>query len=226
MFKATQLVGFGAGGARRDPYFSSVVLLLNFSGGTATDKSNYARSVTIGSGSVVSSNYKWTSIGYAFDATSSGYMTIPDAAELDITGTFTLEAWIKKTGTAGGDNKVLDGDGGSSYRFGFKSDFGSMGGEGIGGFGGTTGISNGTYYHCCWERDASNVVRNYIDGSVVFNAGTITGTKAPDKTLGIMRAYYAGENASPAYLSELRLTIGVARYGGAFTAPAEPFPTN
>ena len=228
MFNAAHMGLFNSG-ELTDPYFLQVALLVNFASGALTDKSNNARTLSIVSGSVVSSVYKWPQIGYSFDTggggTGNGGFSFPDNANLDITGAFTLEAWIRPN-TGGGDNKVLDGDGVSTYRFGFKSNYGTMGGEGIGGFGGTTGmtVDGSTWYHACWERNASNTIRNYINGAIVHSPGAVAGTLAPNTSVHVCKGYYAGEYA-PMYMGEVRLTIGTARYNGAFTTPSAPFPT-
>lgn len=64
--------------------------------------------------------------GYALDFNGANYVTMPDAASLDVTNQFTLEAWVYPQQFSGQDRAVISkvgGTGGNNgYQFGFSSD--------------------------------------------------------------------------------------------------------
>lgn len=64
--------------------------------------------------------------GYALDFNGANYVSIPDAAALDLTNQFTLEAWVYPQQFSGQDRAIISKVGGSGgdngYQFGFSSD--------------------------------------------------------------------------------------------------------
>jgi hypothetical protein len=76
--------------------------------------------------------------------------------------------------------------------------------------------------HLAVDRDASNVLRIYGDG-VVIASGTVSATLF-NSTRGLTIGN--DESATRTFvgqIDEVRITKGVARYGGAFTPPSAPF---
>jgi hypothetical protein len=81
----------------------------------------------------------------------------------------------------------------------------------------------GVWYHLAVDRDSSDDFRIYVDGVVIGtgnDTGTITSTGSPQMSIG----HYQGNRELDGWVDEVRITKGVARYGGAFTAPTNRFP--
>ena len=229
MLRVNHLTGFnrrrGGGG---DPHFSSVQLLLHMEGTddaqVFTDSSQNGFTVTA-NGNVKTENTekKFGSTSAYFDG-SGDYLSIADHANLRIgTSDFTLEWWIryaaggafqsiytKGYATTGGLLlQTTNGANPALYNyFGSTSIFTESGSPAL-----------NTWYHHAVVRD-SGTVTLYRDGVSVGSASNSTDlndTSAIDIGNG-------GGYGFNGYLDELRLTIGVARYTGAFTPPTEAFP--
>jgi hypothetical protein len=89
--------------------------------------------------------------------------------------------------------------------------------------GGASAPTAGAWYHIAADRDASNVLRLYVNGAVVASA-TVAAT-----FFNSTRVLYIGNEGGTLSLwqgqiDEVRITKGVARYGGAFTPPIAAFP--
>lgn len=81
----------------------------------------------------------------------------------------------------------------------------------------------GQWIHIAADRDASNVVRVYVNGAVHASA-TAAATLYPSS-----RAFYLGNDGNlnrvlPGNIGGFRVTKGLARYAGAFTPPDAAFP--
>ncbi len=78
------------------------------------------------------------------------------------------------------------------------------------------------WIHVAVDRDTSNVLRVYVDG-IVRASATVTATFFNStRTLTIGN----DENLTRGFIGqidELRITKGIARYGGTFTPPTAPF---
>jgi hypothetical protein len=79
-----------------------------------------------------------------------------------------------------------------------------------------------TWYHIAIERDASNVLRLYVNG-VVRNSVTVTATFYASTRNCLIGNDYILTRGFTGHLDEVRVTIGLAQYGGAFTPPSAPF---
>jgi hypothetical protein len=82
-----------------------------------------------------------------------------------------------------------------------------------------------TWIHLAADRDASNVLRVYAGGTVIASATVSSTLFASAGTL------YVGNDANasrrfPGYIDEVRVSKGVARYGGAFTPPSSAFTSD
>jgi hypothetical protein len=223
-------------GAGADPYFANVVLLLHCDGtngaATLTDNSSAHRSVTC------SGNHKLTTAQFKFGTASldcttigAGAASAADSADwLFGAGQFTVECFVRPTLALSGVIGLVTQFGGSSnlgWFFGFN-------GNTLNFFYSTTGsntpVVTGAYTptlsqwaHVAVDRDASNVLRIYADGVVVASSTVAVTFFDSTRTMKIGN----DENASRAFtgqIDEVRITKGVARYGGAFTPPSAPFP--
>ena len=145
-------------------------------------------------------------------------------------GQFTIEAQVKFTSAPGTSLQAIVAQFGGSSNLGWY--FGMVSGN-LSFFYSTTGSNNpsigaawtptlNTWYHVAVDRDASNVIRVYIDG-VVLASATVS-----DTFFNSTRSLRIGndDNANrklTGFIDELRIS-DTAVYGGAFTPPTEPFP--
>jgi hypothetical protein len=144
-------------------------------------------------------------------------------------GPFTVEAWGYLTSAPSGVQIIAGTYVGSSnlgWDFGFVSGplafYYTLDGSTNLNVGGAYTPALNTWIHFAVDRDASNVLRVYANGAVIASA-TVAGTLFPTT-----RTVYLGNDnnlsrAFPGRLDEIRITYGVAQYGGAFTPPSAPF---
>ena len=87
---------------------------------------------------------------------------------------------------------------------------------------GTYGDS--TWRHLCLERDNSNTVRFYVDGTVLDSA-SLSGSLYNNSSASMEVCGVDGGNANAGdRVDEIRITKDYARYEGAFTPPTAAFP--
>lgn len=78
------------------------------------------------------------------------------------------------------------------------------------------------WYHLAVDRDASNVLRVYVNGTVLASA-TVSATFFASTRQLVIGNDGNATRAFPGKLDEIRITKGTAQYGGAFTPPTAPF---
>lgn len=220
-----------------DPSFASVVLLLHLDGTngstTFTDNSASAHSFTpTGTISLTTAQKQFGTASLQCGAAGSAVGTGNSADWWFDAGRFTIEMWIRPTATVSGV-RVLIGQFQSSVNLGWDFVFN---GTTLAFFYSTTGTDNpnvgGTYsptvnqwVHIAVDRDASSVLRVYANG-VVIGSGTVTASFY-HSTVNL----YIGNDGNltrefQGQIDEVRITKGVARYGGAFTPPTAAFPNS
>lgn len=220
-----------------DPNFSSVVLLVHFDGAegatTFTDVSNSAHALT------ATANVTQTTTAAKFGATSLNfigpgvYLSSADSDDWDFgSGQFTVEAWVRPTIALSGLRTVASQWTSSSdfaWWFGWNgtslSFFYSTTGTDSPSIAGTFSPTLNDWTHVAVDRDASNVIRIYANGAVV-NSATVSST-----FFNSTQALRIGNDGNTlrtwvGQIDEIRITKGLARYGGAFTPPTNPFPDN
>ncbi len=224
-----------------DSDFANVVLLLPFDGVDATtateDYSNSDHTITFVSGANVdTAQSQFGGSSLRLDGLLDR-MTVPDSADWDLgSGLFTIEAWVKiqtlATSTqhtivahylSTGDQsdwifEVLAAD---ALRFIYTTD----------GVAATQTTLSGaftwvedTWYHLAVDRDVSNNVRLYVNGAVVDTTAAAVTINSGTALLDIGAVNNNSVNELDGWIDELRITPGVARYAGAFTAPTTFFP--
>lgn len=216
-----------------DPSFASVMLLLHFDGAngstTFVDSSAANRTVTaLGADALTTAQQRF---GTASLSVGAGPSSATGAQWQFGAGQFTVEAFIRPTAAISGVRGIVTvwGTAGFGWFLGFN-------GNTLNFFYSTTGADNpvvtGAYtppqnqwIHIAADRDAGNVLRVYADGVVIASA-TVSATffNSP-RTLRIgddetVTRVFAGQ------IDEVRITKGVARYGGAFTPPTAAFPNS
>lgn len=199
-----------------------------------------AGQVLVSAGSGASSYWAATIPVSAYSAQFSGstqYLNVPTNTAFDLGTTYTVECWIYPTSLLGGivhrGYYTASGQTWAGLTFSIR------------GLGNTLRV----YYYAtsfateqyidmspaptlnAWNHIA--MVRNGTTGTVYLNgaaAGTITGlntsaTSTRDVRIGLWD-FSANSEYFPGYISNLRITKGVAVYTGAFTTPTSPLGTS
>ena len=204
-------------------------LLLNAERAGIIDKSQSVKTLTL-NGDVKSSTTqtKYLSSSMYFDGTGD-YVTLPASNELVMgAGDFTIEAWVyldSLTDTRGGQDGVfveMRSSGANSTGFVFNCrtsatdfllNFYTDGGPNVA----ATGLSYSTWHHVAVTRE-SGTIRLFANGTV---DKTFTKTNnfsdSPNITIGQSTLY--SSSSIVGYMSDLRITKGLARYTANFTPP-------
>ncbi|MCK9532232.1 MAG: LamG domain-containing protein [Gammaproteobacteria bacterium] len=231
----------GSGG---DPYWNSVILLANFDSGSVLnadiDASGNTASVARSNSAITVQNTSPADTPYSYylNKTSGNYyyrIFPSDQSVWSFSGPFTFEFWINAVSISN-NGYMISNRSDNTSNFGYELQCNSSGiltfnlGFGTGGSSLNTGINKssltGTWAHVALTRDGSDVVRSYLNGSVV-NSATISGTTY--QSTQPMWIYASGRGLTGWYgaLDEIRVTKSVARYtGSSFTVPSAPFPTS
>jgi hypothetical protein len=209
-----------------DPIFSNVSLLLN--GDTLTDSSSVPKTITNNGSVAVNTTTKKFGTGSLYFSGSSSYLSIPYSSAFNFTsGTFTFECWIYQLANGGTGHYILD-----QRNFPTGTGFSINGGiptlmyAGMNEARGTTAIPLNTWTHVAISV-LSGTARIYINGVQTFY-GTgytfpdVSGTNTP-LWVGAPNSYSVFLNA---YVDDLRITNGIARYTSDFVPPAQALPTS
>lgn len=236
-----QLKALTGGWVETDPYWNNVSLLLQ-ADGPANARNNNAfldgsinalaitrnGNVTQGSVSPFTKTYPYdVNVGGGsmyFDGTGD-YLQTTLASSLP--GIFTIEMWINRNTSAGGKSLFTIGDCGTANN-GFEvyvtptnfSIYGSSTYQIT-----TTNVPTaGQWSHVAVTRDASNVIRLYLNGVQIGSTWTTTATFSD--TLRIGCEYYNAAITSTTYfdgyISNFRVVKDVVVYASTFTPPVLP----
>jgi len=218
------------------PLASNVKLLCHFDGTngqtTTIDSSLNGRSLTmVGSLSTTQSKFG----GTALETVTNGNNHAEAVDSPDWTfgsGAFTVEAWVYYTSAPTTTSFSIV----SQWGNGLSGNLGWCFGHNASNFAffySTTGSNNpsvsaawtptlNTWYHVAADRDASNVLRIYVDGVVKASATVALAFFDSPSVLDI--GGITAFSAVRGYIDEVRIVKGEAVYGGAFTPPTAPFP--
>jgi hypothetical protein len=222
--------------AQNDPYSTNVIGLYHFDSNfndSSTNAFNFNNSLTGASG-ITSEDSKFGGSCMKF---AGGYLWFPQSNILRFTDDFTIEFWLKTIGTQNSSSVISGASTSSSEGYEITNYFGANGATS----GATNSgcwlpngartynnapVNNGVWHHHALVRSGSSV-NYYIDG-VAGTAATVPTTTAVD--FGSTASMHWGGNAtnSPtsvlnAYMDELRITKGVARYTANFTPATTAF---
>jgi hypothetical protein len=212
-----------------DPYFSSVVLLLDMEGpdgsGIFIDRSSGNKTATlVGSPTIVNTQARQGNT--SFFANGGPYLEYSGSSDFTFPGDFTVECWVW-----GSSPQVTSYP--TVFELGYYYDgllfrpYHSGGGlwingNPIGDFS-TTDLPQQQWNHVAFVRSGSNIVC-YING-VSNKTATIGGSiNSSSNALRIASSTHTSGQNFKGYIDEFRITKGVARYTGTFTPPSEPFP--
>lgn len=214
-----------------DPYAPNVVLHLpmetNFNDGTG-------KAVTV-SGATISSTVKKLRAGSGyFVPASSNYLTVTNSTDFDFSASnFTIELWIYPAGQQPdvyGGYLVAKRGGGSAYvpyavavlQNRTVTFFGSQNGSTWGLNIATTAIvPDNAWTHVAAVRNGSSY-KIYLNG-VESATTTLAGNLMTNTDSVLVGQWGASSRYFNGYLSDLRITKGIARYTANFTPPREPF---
>lgn len=215
------------------PSNSNVKLLLHFDGTngqtTTVDSSSSAHALTRVSTAVLDTSVKKFGTASTLMGGSDGWSATDSADWAFGSGQFTIEGWLYVTVAPVATRGII-------YQFGGASDLGWWLGSNSGNltfYYSTTGTdfpdihaawtpTLNTWYHLAVDRDASNVLRLYVDGAVVASA-TVSSTFF-DSTRLLNICGSGSFTGITGNYDDWRITKGEAVYGGAFTPPTAPFP--
>jgi hypothetical protein len=190
-----------------DPYWGDVVLAMHM------NEPDGATAFTDEKGGLSSSTNVVASGGMAyFDGSAQIAISTPDLSGVD----FTVEAWVEFSSGVG-TMAIITLPGYEFYRRGAT---------------GFLSVWNGTVYnggavvplnelvHCAWSKEG-NTHRLFVNG-VLQHTFSLSG--GPTAGTAFIGSWVDGSERLVGYMSDLRITSGVARYTGNFTPPARPFP--
>ena len=224
-----------------DPNFANVSLLINADGladgsTSVVDASNNSLSIAAqGDAQVDTTIFKYGTGSMQFDGSGDRFQ-IANNSLLDLgTGQFTVEFWVRSnvswtSYSVEYAHLVGKGSGTTTGSWALSAFNGNIwfripGGSAVQG---STTLSANTWHHLAATRDASNVVRVFVDG-VLDGSGTnsTNGTSSESFNIGDRRIGDPSANYPfNGYIDDVRITKGVARYTANFTPPTNTFPTS
>lgn len=217
-------------GIEYDPYWSSVVLLLQCDGAngstTFTDSSIVGRTMTAGGDACITTTEpKFGSGAATFDGTGDK-ITAADSEDWNFgTGDFTVEGWVYPASTSAQQTIIAQWNtANTAFFFGVGSGLGLYLNSGLV-IPYTSWPSANTWHHFAFTRSGV-YVRLFINGTqsgstVNFGSGAIQNSSS---LLGIGRDDY-GNPFFSGKMDDIRITKGVARYTSNFSVPTKALPS-
>lgn len=225
--------------------YGSTSLLMHFDGADAsttfTDSANSFTVSRVGNTVISTAQSQFGGASAYFDG-AGDYLTVPDNAAWDFAGPFCVEMWYRPTGNSGAGQALA-----SNWKWSFGTNSGwrinATPGTGKVYFGandgntwnaipfqltGTTTIQLNTWYHIAITRDASNMVRMFVNGNLEAS-GTMSfnPVNTQNDPIRIGCSSIDGEGKEPVfgYIDELRIVKNEAVYTSAFTPPTSQLST-
>ena len=205
-----------------DPYAPNVVLHLPM----ATDfNDSTGKTVTVNGNTVISTTVKKLGAGSGYFDGSGDYLSTPTTTDLAFdTGDYTVESWVYLS-NLGTERCLLDTRATTTdtglYLYVSATNFPSLFGNNAAIVTGSTTLVASTWYHLAAVKSAGTVTL-YLNGVSIGTAASAYTVTCPGSVV-IGRKIGSTTNDWNGYLSNLRITKGVARYTANFTPPREPF---
>jgi hypothetical protein len=224
----------GSLGGERDPYFSSVSLLLHGTGTNGStsiiDSSPLPKTVTaFGNAQISTAQSKFGGASIAFDGTGDYLRVASTGTPGDLgSGNFTVECWsylISRTSQY--PSLVSNYSTFNVNSFGLFADYNESGKYQIalGGFPTVTSSADVVYNQWVYVAvvRSAGTVTLYVNGT---SSGSSANTANLTGNTGALWIGSPGDIDSPinGYIDDLRITKGIARYTANFTPPTAPFP--
>jgi phage-related protein len=228
---------YDVGGAS-DVYFSDVVFLSGFEGGSVTDESPLASAVTLSGSTVQSSAQAKFGSKSLLHPTGGGMASVPDNAAFFFgTAHFTVELFVRFISLPAGENVLMaqwDETTGHAWKLTLNSGVLSMivssasGGAGSSVVGGGWVPSTGVWHHVAVDFDGTTY-RLYVNGTRLYSGTSFVSIHGAAAKLSIGALTNSGaayHDATDAYFDEMRVTASVARYADddGFVVPTEAYP--
>lgn len=218
-FQAGQLGRRQVGVNALDPFFANVVSLLHFNGndGGVTFTDNAPSPLTYSTSNAVSTfvSTAQSKFGGASAATTnSTRLNFSSSSDFAVGQVFTCELWVYPTSQ---QSKWLINNSLNGFQFGHQNSTSwGVAENGVAWRLTTTTLPTlNAWNHVAVSRNSSNVMKLFLNGAEVASA-TVTTAFTGAGTCSIFEM--------SGYCDELRLTKGVCRYTGSFTAPTAAFP--
>ena len=223
---------------------TNTVLLIHADGTNGStafvDSSSYARTLTaVGTAQVTTSSSKFGTGSLKVDIDKNSYIDSTNASDFQFgSGQFTVEYWayytsqppIDASGTYMAAVSQWAPEGNDSWWFGHNNTNGlDVLLTATGSYDVTRDYKGpfiptlNTWYHIAFDRDATSTLRMYVNGAVVSTTSDGGALFASTQTCAIGDDHGSSADGFPGYLDEIRVTKGLARYGGAFTPATAPF---
>lgn len=230
--------------------FSAVVFLSGFEGVDAatsfTDESSFGHTITtLGSAQIDTAQAKFGTSSLLCDGAGSEGAQCADSAEFEFgSGPFTIEGWYRFTaintstkGNCGLATKGQLNSGNVSWALrltttapgsvpGITLDL-STDGSTVTAVSAAFTFALNTWYHIAADRDASGVVRVYVNGVMVASATFASALLNGAGTFNVgLYSFSSFNRALDGWADEVRITKGYAWYGSdlGFTPPVAAFP--
>ncbi len=245
--RAFPLFGASVPGQLKDPFFSSVKLLLPLDGTdgqtTTTDLSDSNHTMTFGSAAELDTAQKKfgtaSYLGIDDADPSQSFISAADNADWHLgTGKFTIEAHTRPSDISK-INMILAQykSGNTAWHFAMRGDLSpklllfrwSTDGSTIAGTISAewTGLATDVWDHVAVDRDAADDMRLYLNGIVLATQNETDNIANVNELLYVGKWGFTTGGQFPwdGWLDNVRITKD-ARYAGAFTPPVEPYPTS
>ena len=220
-----------------DPFINQAKLLCGFEGTDGStsfvDESPVARTLTAaGNAQIDTAQKKYGSSSYLGDG-SGDYVSAVDSDDWNMGALpFTIEGFVRLNAT--GTGFVLTGawsttSANNSFSLQWDATNANLlfadTSDTVRQLNSAWSPSTATWYHFAADREANGTCRIYIDGTVIGSSSLLPQTmKNGTEQLRIGSRNHTTPRTLNGWIDELRITKGVARYGGNFTAPTAVFP--
>lgn len=210
----------------------NTIALLHFEGanGTTTTTDDAGNTVTLhGSAALTTATKKIGSSALLTGATKGSSAELTGSSSEGLTGDFTLETWIQRTGTT--EMEVFDKSGSTTITARAYIDIAPTTGQLSVKMDGTSAATNvgttanipaaGSFFHLAIVKSGSTVTA-YVNGTPIgnFTSTATFGVNSGDWCIG--NNLVNGGDINSAYIDEVRISR-IARYTAAFTPQTTPF---
>jgi len=216
---------------KSDPLAGNVVLLLRASGGTLQELTGLPVVSVVGGGAISTAQARFGTRSFRNPGTAaqgSNYIRAAHPTLYQFPGEFTFEGWFYITGTPDTYNNIFTGNidfsAAGFFQVALISTLVFLWNSNPGPSFTTGGTTLNAWHHIAVTRNAANVIRYFVDGTLQVATGTIAGTLGVGGTsFDIGRGMGSDNGDLQAYMDEIRITKS-CRYTASFTPPSAPFP--